>query len=190
MRRKQRINTTTLLTMLTLDAITIDSFVMVRMLEDEMAKTDDDRETSLRIENLELDKSMASELLRFFQNCSEHDGLEMDKLVIDESLFNLCLVSVLYAVMSMDLFKELSLSFYDKEDLSLGLLQALRKGPIETPIKLLTTLGIKFVDLTPTFLKVFRDIVGKAKNLESLSLAWCSGLLNGNWKSWLEPAAI
>jgi hypothetical protein len=173
--------------MLTLDAITIDSFAMVRMLEDEMAKTDDDRETSLSIKNLKLDESMASKLLRFFQNCSEH-GLEMDKLVIYESSINLCLVHVLYAVMSMDLFKELSLTFQDHgENLSLLFLLQAQLRPIKTPINWLQTFDIDFdtfdidfANQNPSRAWVLRDIVTdivtRAENLENLCFMGWHGL--------------
>jgi hypothetical protein len=82
--------------MVTLARITADNrFDVVCRLEDEMAKTDDDREISLRIEDLELDEYMASALLWFFQDCSQKGGLEMDRLVIFDGTFNLCLVSVI-----------------------------------------------------------------------------------------------
>jgi Ran GTPase-activating protein (RanGAP) involved in mRNA processing and transport len=160
--------------MLVLAGDTLENFQINRMLKREIGKRVGDRETSLRIEDLELGESVASDLLRFFQDCSSKDGLVMESLVIHHCTFNLCLISVVHTAMSLDLFKELSLGSHEEEHLSLGLLRALR--PIETPIERLRTLDIDFNILTPSYISFLRDIVSRAENIECLSLSGCSGL--------------
>jgi hypothetical protein len=73
--------------------------------------------------------------------------------------------------MSMDLFKELWFCPRGGEYLSPGLLRTLLP-------KRLIDKAQRFVcvNLTPTYIKVLRDIVVMAENLESLSLSGCTGL--------------
>jgi hypothetical protein len=150
-----------------------DFFPLGHMLRDEMAKSGTDRQTSLHIEELVLGEYMASELLQFFRDCSRTSGLKMDKFVIKYCEFNLYLVSILYEVLSLDLFQEIDLSGQGEEDLSLGLLQALRKSPIESPIERLRTYRLTDLEVTAAHILVLSDIFTSATKLESLSFMYC-----------------
>jgi hypothetical protein len=101
--------------------------------------------TSFSIMNMKLENILASFILDFISNCSASKGQERCNHSTSSNVNSTptCL-SILCAVLLLDLFTEIQLSFYlNDQSPSLDILQALSKGPIKTEqLKALYTLDL------------------------------------------------
>jgi hypothetical protein len=107
-------------------------------------------------------------ILKYFRDCS-HKGLKMNKLVISDGSFNVHLVSVLYATISLDIFQEIQLQNLECLDADLCLELLLVMGDKNCCSKRLKYLEIDSVYLTSEFIMVLSDLSKMAPNLEMLS---------------------
>jgi hypothetical protein len=172
--------------MLLLEGYDLHPTDLKEILGDEMAIEDvADRQTSVYLlVNRELDGYLTDALLAFFEDCAQKkkDGLKMDELVI-QCGFNLCLVSLLYAVISMDVFKNLQWidhQVFDEdldrheENPSLPALQLL--GHILSHSERLKSLRHNSISFTAAKIRVWTELSVAASNLECLGIVNCDGI--------------